>query len=127
MNGQQKLRPTILRERPNTERTNWPPEGLYAISILNCGQENIRTMAETDNHKQNNRAQTSRVRLRDSYLKTGKVPFDLMLKKGFTSLLFDPWLTFLKYLEGPVGFKLRQMYWRRKIVFLSKWHILTMA
>jgi acetyltransferase-like isoleucine patch superfamily enzyme len=69
---------------------------------------------------QNERAQEQRVRLRESYLQTGKVPLDLMIKKGLKSLLCDPWLTFLKYLEGPVGFKLRQMYWKRKLGSMGK-------
>lgn len=71
-------------------------------------------MTDQDPAKKN-AAQLSRIRLRDSYLATGKIPVDLMLKMGIQSALFDPWLTFLKYLEGPIGLKLRQMYWRRKL------------
>lgn len=59
-------------------------------------------------------------RFRDTYLKSGKVPFDIMLKKGVKSLLCDPWFTFIKYLQGPIGFKLRQIYWRRKLAFMGK-------
>jgi acetyltransferase-like isoleucine patch superfamily enzyme len=64
--------------------------------------------------------ESSRVRLRDTYLATGKVPLDLMLKLGIKSLLCDPWLTLLKYLEGPIGFKLRQLYWRKKLGAMGK-------
>lgn len=74
---------------------------------------------DRDEHKPNN-AELARVRLRNSYLSTGRIPFDLMLKMGIKSALFDPWLTFLKYLEGPVGFKMRQMYWRRKLGSMGK-------
>jgi dTDP-4-amino-4,6-dideoxy-D-glucose acyltransferase len=52
--------------------------------------------------------------MRDEFLKTGKVPVNLMVRKGLVSLITDPWVTFIKYLTGPVGFKLRQLYWRKK-------------
>jgi acetyltransferase-like isoleucine patch superfamily enzyme len=79
--------------------------------------EKIMTAEETAKKKN---AEASRIRLRDNYLATGKIPLDLMLKMGVKSALFDPWLTFLKYLEGPIGFKLRQMYWKRKLGFMGK-------
>jgi acetyltransferase-like isoleucine patch superfamily enzyme len=55
------------------------------------------------------------VRMRDEFLRTGKIPLGLLLKKGMISILTDPWLTFIKYLTGPVGFKARQWYWRHKL------------
>ena len=53
-------------------------------------------------------------RMRNEFITTGKVPFDLLIRKGLMSLFTDPWLTFLKHLTGPVGFKLRQFYWGKK-------------
>lgn len=53
------------------------------------------------------------LRVAEAYLRSGRVPFGLMMKKGLKSLFFDPWFTFLKHLTGPMGFKLRQLLYRR--------------
>ena len=41
---------------------------------------------------------TDDVQMRDEFLRTGKIPLGLLIKKGMISLLTDPWLTFIKYL-----------------------------
>lgn len=60
------------------------------------------------------------LKMRDSFLKTGKVPFGLMVKKGLASLFTDPWFTFVQNLNGPIGFVLRQRYYRRRVKFMGK-------
>lgn len=58
--------------------------------------------------------------MRDEYLKTGRVPFGLMLQKGLKSLLLDPWRMFFQYLPGPVGMKSRQVLYRRSFGHLGR-------
>lgn len=53
------------------------------------------------------------LRMRDEYIRTGKVPFGLMVRKGLSSLFRDPLLMFVANLPGPIGMKLRQVYWCR--------------
>lgn len=60
------------------------------------------------------------VRMRDEFLHTGKVPLGLLIKKGIKSLFTDPWLTYIKYLTGPIGFKVRQWYWKNKLGYMGK-------
>lgn len=49
---------------------------------------------------------------KETFVKTGKLPLSLMLKKGIQSLLFDPCLLVVRHLPGPIGFKLRQLWYR---------------
>ena len=60
------------------------------------------------------------VRMKNEFILTGKIPFRLMILKGLKSLFTDPWLTFIKYLTGPVGFKARQIHWRRRMGRMGK-------
>lgn len=60
------------------------------------------------------------VAMRQSFLASGKVPLGLALRKGFVSLLRDPWLMFLQGLPGPIGFKLRQLYYGRRLGHMGK-------
>lgn len=56
-----------------------------------------------------------RDRMRDAYLRTGKVSLGLALRKGLASLLRDPWLMVLQQLPGPIGLVLRRQYFRRRL------------
>jgi galactoside O-acetyltransferase len=62
----------------------------------------------------------SDVQIKNEFILTGKVPLKIMVRKGLRSLLADPWLTYIKYLTGPIGFKLRQIYWQRKMGKMAK-------
>lgn len=64
--------------------------------------------------------QAADVAMRDSFLRTGKVPFGLAVRKGFGSLLCDPWRMLIKHLPGPIGFKWRQWYYRGKLGGMGK-------
>lgn len=55
----------------------------------------------------------------ERYLRGERLPWGLALKKGVRSVLFDPWLTLLKYLDGPIGFKLRQLYYARRFYYMG--------
>jgi acetyltransferase-like isoleucine patch superfamily enzyme len=52
--------------------------------------------------------------LRDAFLQTGKLPFGIAMRKGLKSFLTDPWLMAIQHMPGPLGFKLRQIYYRRR-------------
>ena len=55
------------------------------------------------------------LRMRDSYLTTGSVPFGMALRKGLASVLFDPWRMVLRHLPGPIGFVTRRRYYKRRL------------
>ncbi len=57
---------------------------------------------------------------RESFVKTGKLPTSLMLKRGIQSLVSDPWLLFVRYLPGPIGFKLRQLWYGHSFGSMGK-------
>ena len=42
-----------------------------------------------------------------------KLPLSYMLKAGISSLLFDPWKLVILNMPGPLGYKLRQIYFSR--------------
>ena len=56
----------------------------------------------------------------DSFLTTGNLPLRYYMQTGLRSIIQDPILTFIKYLEGPIGYKLRQYYYRKKVGYLGK-------
>lgn len=58
---------------------------------------------------------TEDAELIDRYLNGEKLPFSLLLRKGIRSLLTDPWFTYLRHLDGPIGYKLRQIYYNRRL------------
>jgi len=66
------------------------------------------------------RRDDSDLKMRDSYLETGKIPAGLAFRKGLTSILCDPWKCLFQYMPGPLGFKLRQLYYRRKLGSMGK-------
>jgi len=69
---------------------------------------------------QHRRSDAPTARIRDEFLTTGVVPLAMMVRIGMISLLTDPWLTLVKHLEGPIGLKIRQLYWRRKCGHMGK-------
>jgi len=56
----------------------------------------------------------------DSFLTTGNLPLRYYMQTGLRSIIQDPILTFIKYLEGPVGYQLRQYYYKSKMGHLGK-------
>lgn len=54
------------------------------------------------------------------FLVNGSLPKKYFIKKGFRSIIEDPFLTFYKYMSGPLGFKMRQIYYKKKMRFLGK-------
>ena len=61
----------------------------------------------------------SDVRAKEEYLKTGNVPFSYAIKRGVLSLLRDPWLMLIEQMPGPLGFKMRQLWYQ--------WHVASMG
>lgn len=55
------------------------------------------------------------LRSRDAFLASGKIPLGLALRKGLWSLLTDPWKSMVLQMTGPLGFVLRQRYYRRRL------------
>lgn len=55
------------------------------------------------------------LRMRDEYLRTGRVPAGMAFRRGLRSLLCDPWLMVIQMMPGPIGFKLRQWYWQYRL------------
>lgn len=70
--------------------------------------------------KQKSERNTKDLQLREEFIRTGKVPFGLTLSKGIRSIISDPWLLFVQQMPGPLGFKLRQWYWRRRLGSMGK-------
>ncbi len=62
----------------------------------------------------------SDIMIRDEYLRSGKVPFGMAFRKGLWSILTDPWLMVRSYMPGPLGFVLRQRYFRRRLAYMGK-------
>ncbi|MGE4286513.1 MAG: hypothetical protein AB7F23_07895 [Phycisphaerae bacterium] len=62
----------------------------------------------------------SDIEARDRFLETGKVPIGFAITRGMLSAIRDPWLTAIKYMTGPLGFKLRQLYWANKLAYSGK-------
>ena len=58
--------------------------------------------------------------VRENFIRTGKLPTSLMLKRGMQSLISDPWLLIVRYLPGPIGFKLRQLWYKRVFDSMGK-------
>jgi acetyltransferase-like isoleucine patch superfamily enzyme len=61
-----------------------------------------------------------RSRIRDSFLQDGDVPLGFYLTKGLSSLVNDPVLMIVRYMPGLMGFKLRQIYYRRRLGKMGK-------
>lgn len=57
---------------------------------------------------------------KEMYLREGKVPFKYAVSKGIISLFRDPILLFILYLPGPIGLKLRQLWYKSKVAFMGK-------
>jgi acetyltransferase-like isoleucine patch superfamily enzyme len=52
------------------------------------------------------------MRARETYVRSGKLPLDVAIRKGLRSMLVDPWMLPVRYLPGPIGMKLRQVAYR---------------
>jgi acetyltransferase-like isoleucine patch superfamily enzyme len=59
------------------------------------------------------------VAMQDRYLRDGQVPAGMVLRKGLASLIRDPFLLIILNMPGPLGFKLRQIYYRRTLGYLG--------
>ena len=57
---------------------------------------------------------------KDFFLKTGKVPVGYAITKGLASLIRDPLLLFVMQMPGPLGYKLRQLWYGRNVAFMGK-------
>ena len=55
----------------------------------------------------------------NEFLQSGRLPRRFLIKRGLRSILEDPLLTIIKYMEGPLGFKLRQAYYKNKMRYLG--------
>ena len=60
------------------------------------------------------------LRLRDAYLMGEHLPKGAAIRKGLASLLRDPWLMVIRQMPGPLGFVLRQRYYRRRLGHMGK-------
>jgi acetyltransferase-like isoleucine patch superfamily enzyme len=57
----------------------------------------------------------SDMKLKDAYLSGGRLPLSLEISKGLESVVRDPWLMAIQYMPGPLGFTLRQWYYRGRL------------
>lgn len=55
----------------------------------------------------------------NDFLISGRLPFKFYIKRGLRSIFEDPLLTIIKYMEGPLGFKIRQLYYKNKMRYLG--------
>lgn len=60
------------------------------------------------------------LRMARAFLTGESLPLSTSLKKGFKSILTDPWLTWIRYLSGPLGMILRQRYYRKRLGFMGQ-------
>jgi len=60
------------------------------------------------------------IHAKEMYLREGKVPLGYAISKGLMSLVRDPFLLFVTHLPGPLGLKLRQLWYKRKVAFMGK-------
>ena len=58
--------------------------------------------------------------LSDSYIKNGKIPIKKAVPLAIQSLIHDPLLLIIQYMPGPLGFKLRQIYYHSKLGYMGK-------
>jgi acetyltransferase-like isoleucine patch superfamily enzyme len=59
------------------------------------------------------------INARESFVSTGKLPFSLFIRKGFKSLCTDPIFSVVKNLTGAMGFKIRQIWYKRSLGSIS--------
>jgi len=52
---------------------------------------------------------------RDAYLRTGRLPWHLAMRKGMVSAVRDPWLLAVQQMPGPLGYWLRKRWYRRRL------------
>lgn len=55
------------------------------------------------------------MKAREAYVRSGRLPLNLMIRKGLGSALLDPWMLPIRYLPGLIGMKLRQVFYRRML------------
>jgi len=60
------------------------------------------------------------IQLRDKYIESGKIPFDLAISMGLKSIATDPWLMVLQHMPGLLGFKLRQIFYKKRLGKMGK-------
>jgi len=70
-------------------------------------------------HKMIRRYSEEEIAIND-FLVSGSLPKRYFIKRGLRSIVEDPLLTIIKYMGGPLGFKLRQAYYKSKMGFLGK-------
>ena len=56
----------------------------------------------------------------NEFLLSGRLPMGFLMQRGLRSIFEDPLLTIIKYMDGPLGFKIRQVYYRNKMRYLGK-------
>lgn len=57
---------------------------------------------------------------KEEFLKTGRVPFKYAVSKGIVSIFRDPLLMFAMGLPGPLGLKLRQIWFSQKVAAMGR-------
>ena len=55
------------------------------------------------------------VKLKEIYILTGKVSFKETILLGLSSIIRDPLFLLVKFMPGPLGFKLRQLWYKRTL------------
>lgn len=71
-------------------------------------------------HQQHNHPESATTALNEAlvakerFLKTGRLPLRYALSRGLSSLLFDPLRLLIEQMPGPLGFKLRQIFFKYK-------------
>jgi len=60
------------------------------------------------------------LKARDQYTISGKLPLSTLIKMGIKSLAIDPILFFIRNLPGPIGFKIRQLWYRNFLGSMGK-------
>ncbi len=54
------------------------------------------------------------------FLLSGRLPIKFLITRGLRSIFEDPLLMIIKYMDGPLGYKLRQVYYRSKLRYLGE-------
>ena len=60
------------------------------------------------------------VRAKEEYLQSGRVPWSYAIQRGLLSVIRDPWLMLIMNMPGPLGYKLRQLWFARKVASMGK-------
>lgn len=58
--------------------------------------------------------------IKEGYLASGKLPFGAAIKLATESVVRDPILLIVRYMPGPFGLKLRQIYYHNKLGYMGQ-------